>query len=202
MGFIDAFVGGVIVSLIALYVKNQYQEVEYVESKIDGKRYLVRRAGDSQEAADTLAKINGNIKKLIQGLKGRHPNDERTKKLRMRYDGGALSEGGHNSGYTSFSVNKGEKIVMCLRSRGKDENGDIEKFNTLMYVVLHELGHVITEDIGHTKTFWDNFRWLLDEAEISGVYEKIDYSKEPEQYCGMKINSTASTDFEKVKHAS
>jgi len=154
MTFLDAFVGGVVISLVALYVKNRYQDVEYVTSTVDGHKYLVRRASNSKEAADTLANINRNIEKLILHLTNVYPNDERSNVLRNRYDKSSLSEGGHNTGYTSFSVNKGEKIVMCIRSReGSDENGDIERFNTLMYVVLHEISHIITEEVGHTKMF-------------------------------------------------
>lgn len=193
MGFLDAFVGGAVISLVALYVKKRYQEVEYVESGVDGHRYLVRRADDSQEAADTLARINARVERLIAHLGLARPGDERTKLMRSRYDRSALSEGGHNSGYTSFSVNKGEKIVMCIRSRdGSEENGEIERFNTLMYVVLHEIAHLVTEEIGHTPRFWVNFRWILDEAEAAGVYAKVDYSREPEEYCGININSSAA----------
>lgn len=193
MGFLDAFVGGAVISLVALYVKNRYQEVEYVQSSVDGHKYLVRRAEDSQEAADTLARINARVERLVAHLAGAHPGDERTARLRDRYDRSSLSEGGHNSGYTSFSVNKGEKIVMCIRSRdGSEENGEIERFNTLMYVILHELAHLVTEEIGHTPVFWENFRWILDEAESAGVYAKVDYSREPEEYCGININSSAA----------
>lgn len=193
MGFLDAFVGGVVIALIALYVKNRYQEVEYVESSVDGHKYLVRKADDSQDAANTLANINKQVERLIEHLMVTFPNDERTVLMRERYDRNSLSEGGHNSGYTSFSVNKGEKIVMCIRSRdGTEDNGDIERFNTLMYVVLHEIAHLVTEEIGHTKLFWDNFRWILDESEKIGAYKKVDYSKEPEEYCGININSSAA----------
>lgn len=193
MTFLDAFVGGVVISLVALYVKNRYQDVEYVTSTVDGHKYLVRRASNSKEAADTLANINRNIEKLILHLSNVYPNDERSNVLRNRYDKSSLSEGGHNTGYTSFSVNKGEKIVMCIRSReGSDENGDIERFNTLMYVVLHEISHIITDEVGHTKMFWENFKWILDESEKIQIYTKVDYSEEPEKYCGISINSSAA----------
>lgn len=193
MTFLDAFVGGIVISLVALYVKNRYQDVEYVMSSVDGHKYLVRRASDSKQAADTLANINKNIEKLIHHFRDRYPTDERGRMLQDRYNRSSLSEGGHNTGYTSFSVNKGEKIVMCIRSRdGDEDNGDIERFNTLMYVVLHEISHIITEEVGHTKMFWDNFKWILDESERIDIYNKVDYSEEPEKYCGISINSSAA----------
>ena len=193
MGFLDAFVFVAILSFIALYIKNRFQEVQYITSKIDGEQYLVRRAEDSQQAADTLASMNQKIENLIKHLQSAYPDDIRVALLVKRYDRSALSEGGHNSGYTSFSVNKGERIVMCIRSRHDDsENGEIETFNTLMYVLLHEIAHLITEEIGHTPKFWDNFRWLLEEAHKIGVYTKIDYSQDPEDYCGIQITSSAA----------
>lgn len=193
MGFLEAFVGGVFIALAALLIKARFQEVEYVTSSVDGARYLVRRAEDSQEAADTLAHINARVQRLLARLEAAAPDDDRTRALRERYNPAALSEGGHNSGYTSYSVNKGEKIVMCLRSRGgPDENGDIERFNTLMYVALHELAHLVTDEVGHTAAFWENFRWLLAEAGEAGVYTPVDYSREPEEYCGISITSSAA----------
>jgi hypothetical protein len=106
MGFLDAFVGGVVIALIALYVKNWYQEVEYVESSVDGHRYLVRKAENSQDAANILARINKQVERLIEHLMVNYPSDPRTLMMRERYDRNSLSEGGRNSGYTSFSVNK------------------------------------------------------------------------------------------------
>lgn len=193
MGFLDAFVFVAILSFIALYIKNKFQEVQYITSKIDGEQYLVRRAEDSQQAADTLATMNQNMETLITHLQSDYPDDDRVHLLVERYDRSALSEGGHNSGYTSFSVNKGERIVMCIRSRnGESDNGEIETFNTLMYVFLHEIAHLITKEIGHTPTFWDNFRWLLDESQKVGIYSKVAYSQEPQEYCGIQINSSAA----------
>ena len=84
--------------------------------------------------------------------------------------------------------NKGEKTVYCLRSR--DDKNKIVELNTMMFVALHELAHTMTKSIGHTKEFWDNMRFILEQGERIGVYRPIDYSKNHEEYCGMTINST------------
>jgi predicted metal-dependent hydrolase len=99
-----------------------------------------------------------------------------------------LSETGKNNRYTSYSVNKGEKIVLCLRQ--KNETEELVKENLLLFVALHELAHIMTKSIGHTQEFWDNFKVLLKQAIDKGIYYKEDYQKNPEDYCGIKVTDT------------
>ena len=69
----------------------------------------------------------------------------------------------------------------------------IEKFiddNTILFVVIHELTHVMTEEVGHTPLFWSNMKYLLEEGKKAGIYSPVDYRKNPTDYCGMEINTT------------
>ena len=59
-----------------------------------------------------------------------------------------------------------------------------------MFVVIHELAHIMTIEIGHTKLFWDNMKYLLEQGKECNIYTPIDYHKYPQIYCGMEINST------------
>ena len=59
--------------------------------------------------------------------------------------------------------------------------------HTLMFVALHELSHIATKSIGHKTEFWDNFKFLLQNAKESGVHVPEDYKKKPIEYCGMEI---------------
>jgi len=54
---------------------------------------------------------------------------------------------------------------------------------------MHELGHVMSKSVGHNEEFWSNFKFILQEAKNANMYQPVDYSKEPESYCGMEINS-------------
>ena len=80
-------------------------------------------------------------------------------------------------GKKSYCINK-RKIYLCLR----DEKKEYYPFNMLMYVSIHELAHVICDEIGHTPKFHRIFKELLEKAESLNIYD----SKIPivSNYCG------------------
>lgn len=59
----------------------------------------------------------------------------------------------------SYTINK-RKIYLCI----KDENGVYYDDNMLIYASLHELAHVLCDEIGHTPKFWSIFDNLLEKA--------------------------------------
>ena len=66
----------------------------------------------------------------------------------------------------SYTINK-KKVYMCLR----DEKGDYYHDNMLMFVALHELAHVLCDEIGHTEKFHSIFQQLLKEASDMNIYD-------------------------------
>lgn len=187
MSFLEYFIIIMMIIIAVFYVKNHYGEVDYVKSTVDGRHYLVRKLRDRQKAADFLARMNQDINTLIKHLMSTYPEDPNIRRLYKNYNPESISEGSSDSGYTSYSVNKGEKIILCLRQKGSNEFVDK---NVVMYVTVHELAHLMTEEVGHTESFWDNFRFILTEAVKIGLYKKVDYSKEPAKYCGIRITSS------------
>ena len=161
--------------------------VEYVKSSIDGKEYLVQSLPDKQDAADLLSQIGANMLLLVTHVEKVAPEDPRVLQIVKNFDPEALSEGTDDTRYTSYSVNKGEKIVFCLRAR--DGTKKLEPLNMMMFVAIHELAHIGTDDIGHTPTFWANFKWLLEYAIDIGIYTKQDFAAKPQEYCGMMVKS-------------
>tara|TARA_B000000477_G_scaffold123024_1_gene127904 strand:- start:17 stop:592 length:576 start_codon:yes stop_codon:yes gene_type:complete len=182
---------GIIIIVISLiffyfiYITYINNKLEKIVSKIDDREYLVQDKIDSQEAADLIAKIRQKIQILKEHLNKSYPDDERIKLLNENLDLNNLKEGIDDPNYTSYSINKGEQIVLCLRNEDK-----LMDINTMMFVILHELGHVITIDIGHTPNFWENFKWLLEESINIGIYSKQDFDEKPVEYCGMNITSS------------
>lgn len=162
-----------------------------VKSSKDNREYIVRDLPNAINAANKLSMINEKILLLIDHL---DENKENVKRLKKNYRPDSLSENTKDSIHTSYSLNKGEKISLCLRE--KSEDIIFEDDNTIIFVVIHELAHLMSESIGHTDEFWDNMRYLLEESRKVGIYKVVDYKKENVEYCGMYIKSTPY-DFEK-----
>jgi len=67
--------------------------------------------------------------------------------------------------------------------------------NTLTFVAIHELAHVMTESVGHKTEFWQNFKFLLKNAVNIKLYTPIDYKKKNQKYCGMTITDNPYYDL-------
>lgn len=65
----------------------------------------------------------------------------------------------------SFTINK-KSIYICA----KDESGKYYDDNMLIYVILHELAHVMCDEVGHTEKYKSIFRGLLERATVVGLY--------------------------------
>ncbi len=175
------------------YSKTHYFDVMLVKSDIDNASYLVRDLPDKQQASNMLAKIKLNINTLTKYL-----SDNKTKftkyvkyieQLESRIKNSEILESSDNGIYTSYSVNKGEQLVFCIRFR-KSETGKLHDLNMLMYVVLHEMAHVACPEIGHTELFKDIFAFLTTEAMNIKLYKYIDFRKNSQEYCGLTISDS------------
>lgn len=177
-------------SIYFIYVKEYKNDgLVKVKSTYDNNYYWVRNLPDRSSAANILAKIKKNMFVLINYLKDNQDkfpeNMSYIKDLVRRTKDIVIMETANDEKYTSYTVNKGEKIVFCLRSKVINE---IHDMNTLMYVVIHELGHVGCPEFGHTPLFKKIFTFLLEQSIVVGIYTAIDYRINPQYYCGMTIN--------------
>ena len=78
---------------------------------------------------------------------------------------------------------------------GNDFNICIIDDNTLMYVALHEISHICSKSIGHNDEFWSNFKFVIQEAKELGIYNPVNYKKNPARYCGMNITDNPYYDY-------
>jgi predicted metal-dependent hydrolase len=107
-----------------------------------------------------------------------------------RFQPDVFIENDMSSKDTSYSENKGEKIVVCLRDKTKPPTYPLIDENTVMFVMLHEMAHLMTETIGHTQEFWTNFKRILHDAVKLGIYTQVNYAQSPVPYCGMQITDS------------
>lgn len=179
-------VGIILVVVMYFYM---YKKGILVKSNVDQKEYFVRNVSleYNQKAADTLANINKNIEILLEFLKKQNNGvyQKNIDLLLTRFNKETLMENILQID-TTFTIDKGLRIEMCL----SDSNNNIYDINTLMFVILHELGHCASITYDHTPEFYKNFAYITKQAVNVGVYKYIDYNKSPLEYCGMKINNS------------
>ncbi len=173
---------------------NNYPLVN-VTSKIDGKQYRVRDMSDKQEAADLMAKLRLRMAKFYMHLESKFPDKPQVKLLKKNFkpESHRFFESTPDADHTSYSVNKGEAVHMCLRQRGGQSESLVSE-DVLMFVALHEMGHMVTPTIGHDVHFWNNFGWLLQQAENMGIYKPTNFREHPVAYCGVKITDAPDYD--------
>jgi hypothetical protein len=189
----------IIVILIFVIIFNSYNK--YLQNSdlliiegIDGNNYYVRENFDKDKAAETLFKLRQNLKNLIIFIENNSENDkefpiykENINLIKNKIDTVIIKETPETSSYTSYSVNKGEELFLCIRSKNTNKIHDI---NDLLYVAIHEIAHIGCPEIGHTNLFFKINLYLLKKAVEFNLYKKENYNTNPREYCGIDLNNT------------
>lgn len=191
--------------ILLIYLVDYYTYSHFNNKSIeicdDGKcDYYNVHAGhdDYQDAAVLMKEIRNRSDKLITYLRNKYDIkcskketdyvEKRIKQLYNNYDDDNIFEISPNNsnGITSYSDNK-TKLILCMRR--KDNKTKLHDINTMMFVVIHELAHMMNDRWGHSKSsnFWELFKLLLIGAIEIGIYEPVNYAIEPIVYCGLKI---------------
>ena len=178
----------IFVLILIIKIEGGENNMTYIKSNINGQTYKVRILDDMDKAADMLAETHETLKKVCKMLYEKNPDDERIKVLHKRFPYTIIQESSFNSNQTSYSINKGDKIVLCLRT--KDGTNKLVDKNILLFVALHELSHIMTKSVGHKSDFWKNFKFVLNECQKNGIYKCINFNIKPHPYCGIMITSS------------
>ena len=186
LGYIILF--SVIGLIIYIYITNLTEfQLKCIISEEDGNEYCVRERSKINDAADLLAKTTEKCKQLVEYMKNKYPDKDNVKRLVDGFNPKKIMETLPTSKFTAYSENKGEKIAFCL-NKTKHDNENLIDESTLTFVAIHELSHVMTISIGHKSEFWENFKFLLENAKEAGIHQPVDYKQQPKEYCGMKIH--------------
>ena len=191
--------GFIIILFIVLIALKMYTDsddfnLRCIVSTVDGKKYCVRERNQIQKASNLLATTTEKLGYLVENVGQRYPERENVKKLVKNFNPTTVKETLPTSEFTAYSENKGEKIAFCLNKK-KHNNDNLIDSNTLMFVAIHEIAHIMTTSVGHTEEFWNNFKFLLENAVELKLYTPVDYKKEPEGYCGMDITDNPYYDM-------
>ena len=191
--FFYVFMFFVLFMCLKIYSESDAFNLKCIISSVDGNTYCVRDRQKLELAADLLAKATANCKEVVKYVKKKYPDDERVARLVDGFNPTKINETLPTSVLTAYSENKGEKLAFCLNTT---KHGDkLIDLDTLTFVAIHELSHIMTKTIGHKQEFWQNFKFLLDNAKAANVYDPVDYKKTPKQYCGIEINDNPYFDL-------
>jgi hypothetical protein len=187
----------ILLFIIIIYFYFNKTNVVYVtnEHSNNKKTYLVRNVPDKQLAVLTLSKMEENLKLLITRLVS-DPSVISNKEMyeyittiNDKIDSVEIQESTADSMHTSYSLNKGELLVFCIRSK---ETFKIHDMNELMYVAIHEIAHIGCPEVGHTDLFFKINTYLINKAIEYGIYKYVNYSLNNKEYCGMTLSVTVA----------
>jgi predicted metal-dependent hydrolase len=193
-----------IIVILGVFYWYNYGKMTFIKSPIDNNFYMVRDLPDKYTAVNLLATMRLNIIKLKDHLNSKKDTDYKEYKqyieqLSNRIHNVTISESRGNEDVkdengenkeivTSYSVNKGEELVFCLRSR--KEKDMFHTINILMYVILHEISHIACPEYGHGPLFKKIFAFFTKTAMNLKIYEYDDYAKSPKEYCGIYLSDS------------
>ena len=182
---------------ISIALLNWYLSMDDISnftSLQDGKVYGIRDIPDienKRKAVNQLSSISKKIDYLTEYMyKNGLPNKEIATRLIHRWSTCKLRETSSNDSSVAFTVNKGSEMRLCIRS----SDSKFEDENTSIFVVLHELAHIMSISYGHNEEFKKNFKYLVGLAVDLGIYKPQDFAKEPQSYCNTVINTTPCSD--------
>jgi len=196
--YIAAFIIFIIIMSAVLILEHSDGEEEYIAVKRGKNEWKVIELPNHAQSVDMLEEVNRRTFVYIDYVEEKYGGtdlnpDEQLIKTYMdalldNYNPEEIYETDpRDSEYTSYTVDKGRRMHLCLRS--KNAPYDHIDVNTMMFVKLHEMAHVANYDgIQHTERFWVLFRRMLEDAADAGVYRPHNYDWYPVDYCGMIIN--------------
>ena len=111
-------------ALATYYTRKALFDMSYVKSTVDDNSYLVRNLPDKLEAANRLAEVRSRILRLMTHFKQSKTDNQIALDILKNFDADPtrFSESTPDSSYTSFTLNKGEKIHVCLRQKNSSQD--------------------------------------------------------------------------------
>jgi len=184
----------IVLAGLKIYYESDVFNLRCIVSGVDGKKYCVRERRNIVKASNLLANATDKMQQLVENMGKKYPERDNVKRLVENFNPTTIKETLPTSEYTAYSENKGEKMAFCLNKK-KGDNDNLIDQNTLTFVAIHELSHIMSATVGHNDEFLNNFKYLLDNAVEMGIYKPVDYKKDPEGYCGMDITDNPYYDL-------
>ena len=136
--------------------------------------------------ADLLIDLKYKINKLIEHLRLNNiPDREGAERLYNRFKNTNLRETSLLESSAGYTINKGHELRLCINKVNGSYQPDI-----VMFIMLHELAHILSITYGHNEEFRGNMDLIVKEAVKIGIYSGQDYTQKPVNYCGVVIRNS------------
>lgn len=130
-----------------------------------------------------MDELTARVRALIKALALKYPADARTLALtRWQTHGAMRALACPSPAHVAFTMDK-SRLFICTHD---PVTGLANNVNAAMHVLLHELAHVITEQLHHPVIFWQNADFLMREAQAAGLYEPVQPNT---PFCGRQLQS-------------
>ena len=183
-----------------LIYKYIYDGTVSVKSNLDNNYYNVRNGPDKQLKADLLALIYLKLKLLVKTLSNDpvYNSSVPVKRLINNWESVTIKEIGNMEGDAAYVINK-KNMSFCLQKSSNNVN--LAELNLMGYVAIHELAHVMSNEVGHGAEFVKNFEFLLDYSKEINYYDPLLQRELPlfiplkeletkESYCGVSLKNS------------
>ena len=179
----------IIIIIIFIFLIHIYSNNIYIKSYSDNMFYKVQRNINKYKSVKYLSYLRKFTIDLVSNLDTNNiiykTYHDRFIKLSSMIRTIKINEKSIIDKNTSYTINKGDEIVLCLKFKDNDKYHEI---NDIKYILIHELAHIICPEVGHTKVFYDINKYLLTEAIRLKLHNITNYKLNPLNYCGIVLN--------------
>ena len=178
----------IIILVLYFYVFNDNRIL--VEA-FDNNKYLIVDSKNkklNKDKVDTLAKLHKVALTLANTMyKNKIPNAKTGELINNRLKNLKFSEVKQGDKSTAYTLNKDVEMGFCLIDPPTHTIIILEK---LIFVLLHELAHVMSVDLGHGHEFQENFSFIVKLAIKLGLWKDLEFEKKPLTICNTLVTTS------------
>ena len=176
------------IAVFVLFLRSDLYNLTCHEVEQGKQRVCVlnhREGPRNKRAIRMMSELTEQLTQVVRFAHADHPTHPGVQRLVAKFNPRRIVEALPYSEHTAYTEDKGKKLAFCLTKKRK--GGEFVEQNTLFFVALHELAHIMTEERGHTENFWRHFGDILRVAQQHKLIVPVDYAKNPTEYCGMTL---------------
>ncbi len=170
--------------IVIRFIYRYLMDKVYAKDSVN-ELHLVADLPDKSKSAELLGEIKKRLKGIIEYSIKMDPKNPDIMLLKKRFNPSNVQETSVNDAGTSYTIDKGSEMHLCLREKA---NKELHGINLLMFVAIHELAHIMSSSYGHNQEFTKNFKYLLKKASQCGMYTPVDYSRNSTNFCGVDVS--------------